>query len=329
MGHAIKIKPAVLLIGYCLAITACYAGSSRYPALSDTAAVAVINHYRVSEKEMLWQMDRQRAACHSYFNRRYGNYLGGDFWVHDFHGETPWKWSREKALSTLTEDENKRQVMACFGILQGFSFSGFQALYQKENEQRQQKRRGGELVYGNAVFSEEAFYTYLMSRAVLATEKAMLQKSTPSDSLLLALYEQIKEREFKVPPTIKILLAPKDVAGQNPPIVMQFYPEHSKSDELRWPEIYARSRTFKEPGNWSAPFKDENGKYCRIKCLEIKDNGYISFPEVKDNLRQKYAVKLLESSLAQIRKSNKIVTVPNTWDNLKQYYLPIASKKAL
>lgn len=272
-------------------------------AARDTLVVLKVDQSPVTMDELGWHINRLRTQCRIYFERCYGAYGGTDYWVHDFGGERPAQWLIAEALDRLLQDHARLKLMKKWGVMPTFSFSHFKAQFVREQDIRQHQLAAGKVIYGNRSFSKTAYYDDLLSKGFLETRRRWLAAHRPEDTVLKQLYRECRERAFKHPPTIEVRVEKRGRSGNSTQEDLRFFPQHRKADELLYPSIFARLDQLTPDGRWTAPFADEQGDVCRLKCLHIKDNGYIAYQEVKTNLMNLYATAVLQHEEAEIKRN--------------------------
>jgi hypothetical protein len=164
----------------------------------DTSTVVQIDGERVSQGEFLWRMNGFRSACFSFFMQKYNaSYNGADFWDHPFDGITPAEWIKRRTLQQLVEDKVKIRIMQQYGVLTGFDYKQFLKAFREENETRKMRMQQGQVIYGVRQFDESSFYEYLLSNALLETERRMLLPD-PAAEFHRRLERKIKEAKIQV-----------------------------------------------------------------------------------------------------------------------------------
>jgi hypothetical protein len=133
------------------------------------------------------------------------SYNGPDFWEHPFNSITPMEWIRKRTLQQLVEDKVKIKIMQQYGVLRGFDYAQFLKAFRDENEKRKILIEQGQVIYGMQEFDARSFYEYVLSNALLETERRMLEVDPPSEKELrdykmqvaAARFRQILERKIK------------------------------------------------------------------------------------------------------------------------------------
>jgi hypothetical protein len=128
------------------------------------------------------------------------SYNGPDFWDHPFNNITPKEWIRRRTLQQLVEDKVKIKIMQQYGVLPGFDYTLFLKAFKDENEKRKILVEQGQVIYGIQQFEASSFYEYVISNALLETERRMLAVDPPSEKELRDYYGRVKNKELGCPP---------------------------------------------------------------------------------------------------------------------------------
>lgn len=254
--------------------------------------VARINGEPVYQEEYEFIKQGLRTDCITYFVNKYGTYDGKDFWEHSFKGEIPRLWLKEKILEKCKDQKIRLSVMNQYGILIGFNYEVFTAKWRQENIARESEVKKGGLVYGTIDFDRQTYYSYLMSKSILDTEREIVRKSNLSEEQWSDYYETIKTKQFRKLPSKEIVLYRKN-NGMTDSLNIKFEASGSKADELEWGAVYTRALSLNKVGQLSDRFCDVNGNDCIIKCVSITDNGFFSYREVIDNVKMLYAEQII------------------------------------
>lgn len=256
--------------------------------------VARINGEPVYEEEYEFIKQGLRTDCITYFVNKYGTYVGTDFWEHSFKGEIPRLWLKEKILEKCKDQKALLTVMNQYGILKGFNYEVFIAKWKHENITRESEVKKGGLVYGTIDFDRQTYYSYLISKSVLDTEREIIRRADLSNSQWMNYYETIKTTHFRKLPSKEIVLYRK-INGITDSLNIKFDASGNKTDELEWGVVYTKALSLKQAGQLSGRFRDSNGNECVIKCISITDNGFFPYREVADNVKMLYAEEIIHN----------------------------------
>jgi len=168
--------------------------------------VISINGIPVYEDEFEFVKQGLRTECITYFINKYGTYDCADFWEHSFKGEVPRLWLKEKTMAKCKTQRVLVSLMNKYGVLKSFNFSSFKTMWKKENLTREAEVKNSGLVYGTIGFDQQTYYTYLISKSILDTEREIVRKSDLSEKQWRAYYETIKTKQFRKLPSKEIVL---------------------------------------------------------------------------------------------------------------------------
>jgi len=269
--------------------------------------VARINGDPVYEEEYEFIKQGLRTDCITYFVNKYGTFDGEDFWEHSFKGEIPRLWLKEKTLEKCKARKVLLSVMNQYGILKGFNYAVFKVRWKQENSAREREVKNGGLVYGTIDFDQQSYYSYLISKSILHTEREIVRKSDLSERQWRDYYETIKTKQFRKLPSKEIVLYSYNNSTTDS-VSVKFDASGNKTDELKWGEVYTRSLSLNQTGQLSDRFRDANGNDCFIKCITITDNGFFPYQEVVDNVKMLYAEQIINNLLKK-RKERCMVEV--------------------
>lgn len=262
--------------------------------------VARINGEPIYEEEYEFIKQGLRTDCITYFVNKYGTFDGEDFWEHSFRGEIPGLWLKEKTLEKCKARKALLSVMNQYGILKGFNYAVFKARWKQENSARESKVKNGEVVYGTIDFDQQSYYSYLISKSLLDTEREIVRKSDLSERQWTSYYETIKTRHFRKLPSKEIMLYSYNNKTTDS-VSVKFDASGNKTDELKWGEVYTRSLSLNQVQQLSDRFRDANGNDCFIKCISITDNGFFPYQEVADHVKMLYAEQVITNQLKKMK----------------------------
>jgi hypothetical protein len=197
--------------------------------------------------------------------------------------------------------------MQSYGVLKEYDFTRFLAQWQQENKSRAQQVAAGKLVYGNIAFDMYSYYAYVNTNAWLSTQRQLLEQQEIAVAAFKTYYAQIKEQQFKKPPTVVVTLVTKDaVTRKESSRSIRFEPESRKADELQWGEVFTRSIALNKTGARSQWFTDEAGNACQVTCSQYIAHGYIPFAAALENVKAAYAEHLLAQQLTEQEKRTPV-----------------------
>ncbi|MEK0317236.1 peptidylprolyl isomerase [Cohnella sp. 56] len=115
----------------------------------------------------------------------------------------------ETAMRDALDDSVKiklRQLIAHEqGVYPDISYTGFLQQLGQENRKRQQAIESGQVVFGPARYSEDAYFEYVLGQATLSAKRRLLEQTwQPDEQALQQFYEANKSRLYMVQGSVKI-----------------------------------------------------------------------------------------------------------------------------
>lgn len=224
-------------------ILECLAGCAR----QDYSCFMEVGGYEISKEEYaLLAYDNLSRTVREYGTKEGIDVNAPDFWEEKSDGASPMDRVRE-----LTDEEAVRQkgiqILAKEnGIIDEIGYESFLQQYQKENEQREQMRKEGKVVYGPLKLSKVQYYSYRQSGLEQSLKELVEQKIvTVEEEELRAYYPTVKEAEEKKNFRAELSLAVFEDAGRDQAMaVEQWVADHGVTDTL--PELL-----LEETGIWA------------------------------------------------------------------------------
>lgn len=255
---------------------------------------------------------------------------------------------KDSTLRLLTAEKAKIAAMQRYGVLEGFCHDQLLKAFEQENARRKEMVDKGQVIYGLQYFDELNFYTYILSNALLETERKINREYPPSERELQELYDKIKQEEFRIPPTFYVTyvvihplrptsflyrdllqqvasgnyervsdtISSKVYTGLINQMDIELSPATRRTDELKWGKLVDYAMAFKKNKSVSPVFSDEDGNACFLLCREIHDNGYYTLKDVAENVKKYLAVKKFENEFARALGSLRVKRCEDTWDRL-------------
>ncbi|MFD1628759.1 hypothetical protein [Pseudopedobacter beijingensis] len=156
--------------------------------------VAYINNQPIEAAELKREMLRYRSVIYSEYAATYNLAEVKDFWNKEFKGIKPIDLLRNRALKALTEIKVQQQLLEEQNLWPYKNYGELQTALQQENEQRQQKVQRQEIIYGPVVYTEQVFFDYKFSNALIPLKRYLTGTKIPvTDSLLLNHYTLLRK----------------------------------------------------------------------------------------------------------------------------------------
>lgn len=116
-----------------------------------------IGNEKIPEEEFLQAMSGEKDAVTQYFHKKYGTGASNDFWLQEFDGETPYSMLADKTIESLSLTHAAYETAKDNGYVDSINYSDLLERFEAENEERAEKIKKGEPVYGLKEFPLEMF----------------------------------------------------------------------------------------------------------------------------------------------------------------------------
>ncbi|WP_211746220.1 peptidyl-prolyl cis-trans isomerase [Paenibacillus sp. Marseille-Q4541] len=320
-------------------------GNSQYPQKIETSqTVAWVNGVPIESREFEAALLAERIGVISYFQTTYGAEYDNRFWNTLYGGEKPIEILRRKALDACVRNKVQQMEAIKYGILdeQGASYTTFLHRLTDENNRREEAVKRNEVIYGPTQYEEQDFYSYLLSNVANKLKEQLVSGELAlTTEELETFYDRKKDQMFMKSPYIKMkkVLVPLQSGGNSSiqlaekirknaielkslkqavnkwdkdlQVTEQVFDDKSKRDDNKYfPEILEAVNVLKS-GEVSEVIPVPEGNVV-IEIVERRDYGYVSYSEVKDQVRsmlidEKYASWLKKKIKQTQVKVNSIV----------------------
>lgn len=178
----------ILLLSACL-LLASFVGCGASGEADPYQTVGEIDGRPVALGELQLFVDDVRQQTNSYFKKNHQlDAVTEKEWKQDFDGEAPVDHAIQLAMQELVPYKVVEEKLAEQGSREDFSYRAFVERWQKENEDRQQKKDAGEVIYGPVQYTERVYYDYLNDSYKEELETTM--QTEPKETDLQKLYEE-------------------------------------------------------------------------------------------------------------------------------------------
>ena len=159
------------------------------------AAVMTVDGEAITQAELEFYIGRSRALVADRFHKQYGAEVTAGFWEREFDHTTPRQALLDKAVSALRYDKAILTDCRERGLVDDISFSTFLKNLDKENDRRAKAAVAGEVIYGNQVYTKEAYFDYVLSNLQIKQREAMESEGLlrPEDVELIPFYKDIRD----------------------------------------------------------------------------------------------------------------------------------------
>ena len=297
--------------------------------------VMLINDIPVYQEEYKKAMDLNKAMVHNYFTIHHQLENKKGFWNEETLEGSPRKMLIEQSIEDLTRRKVEMGLMTEHGILEGADYETFQKSHKKENKRRKDTLSKGGIIYGPQSMNEHIYLRFLLSISRLKLQKKLMDELI-TGKMLVDYYKSHKETDFKKANELKVLVInfPKDLSDEpgassqttdvehlrsllsnklsNKQVDSLKRIKHFSTEEISFDVNRDERNTEFYPDSWMIAKHLKEGevsidedKSLIIKCIEIKDNGYENYVEIKSLLakrvtRIKYE-KLIDTLVSQAR----------------------------
>ena len=157
--------------------------------------VAYINNQPVDAAELKREMLRHRSAIYNEYAAKFNLFKISDFWNANLGGKRPIDSLRYRALKALIEIKVQQQLLKKHSLWPYKNYGELLAALQQENEQRRQKVERKEIIYGPAIYTEQSFFDYKFSNALILLKKNLYENQiVMNDSTLEKHFDFLKQQ---------------------------------------------------------------------------------------------------------------------------------------
>lgn len=295
-----------------------------FSAFSQTtdSVIARINGEPVTTTEFRNELKKHKAEVYSYFSSR--NKLNDDFnWSSSYNGETPLDRLKKRAFESLTKTKVQLLLMKEKGLMSDISYDAFLRNLEETNKKRLESVQNKQPVYGPVQYSENNYFNYLFTNNVIRLKELMAGREISLEETdLKNFYDTIKTKLFKVPDdklyeryylslppsadslkrsllTGQLMKAREHLVNGLPsrevlkitnegkvPVV-KFQTGEDKGEKTERKETEADSTFYYSRRlalNEVSPIFEEQGNLNIIRIIQVKDNGFRPYAEVKKYL---------------------------------------------
>lgn len=200
-GRIAVVTAASLISAACLLFGVFYTNGQEGYAM----VLATVNDIPICSGEFKQQLDKNRAATYSYFNKKYGADGSGKFWTSSYGGEIPLEFINNKTLKECISIKIQMQLAKENGILSDISYTTFMNMLEQENKRRREAVNKNSVIFGPKQFTESTYFEYLFSNTFNRLKEALSKKELAvSEDELSAYYDGFRDRLFKNQDSIRI-----------------------------------------------------------------------------------------------------------------------------
>lgn len=241
-------------------------------------------------------------------------------------GEIPLELLKKKALEDCIRIKVQQMIAKEQGVLTDISYEGFLKSLKIENDRRQKALREQKVIFGPVRYTENAYFEYVMSNAMLSVTRNLAKNGwSPDEQQSKQFYEANKSQLYQAPASVKVkqisisfLDSNRNIdeelkagvkqaleaalthissgisfeqaareMGQSVQVTEQEYKMDNYVHVSRSPVIQAAQNL--KPGEIRGVI-EENGSFYIIQCLENESPGSrdLPFDQVKDRVVNDY-----------------------------------------
>ena len=149
------------------------------PATSMATALTV-DGQAIPVRQLMLQVQADRAATFAYFQRRFGAGDSARFWHTRFDKTTPAGYLIGHAIADTVTLAVERRLAQQHGLLADPGYAAFLQSWTAENARRAAAIAKHQVIFGPTQYSEAGYFTYLMADLVPRLENALLADGTIS-----------------------------------------------------------------------------------------------------------------------------------------------------
>lgn len=288
--------------------------------------IATVDGEPIQLEEFQRAVQANKARVIDFFHEKYGADQSASFWTASYEGEIPFELLKKMALEDSVDLKIQQMTAKEQGVLTDIRYDVFLQHFKDENKRREQAIAKGEVVFGPAQYTEDAYFEYVMVNAVLSVKKHLMEEDwKPDEPELKRFYEKNKSELYQAPATVKVKQisvsildaerkaderlraqakqkveaasmkisngisfeqAAKEI-GLNGQVIEQSYSLDNFRHNAKSPVAQAASTL--RAGEISGII-EENGRFYLIQCLENAKAGsrYLPFDAVKDQALKDY-----------------------------------------
>jgi hypothetical protein len=155
--------------------------------------IATVNGTPIHLNEFQKAIQANKAQITDYFHVKYNTQQSASFWSTSFGGEIPLELLKKKALDDCVRVKVQQIIAKEQGVMSDISYEGFLRSLKTENDRRQKAINDHKVIFGPVQYTENAYFEYVMSNAILAVTKNLTRNGwKPDDQQSKQFYEAKK-----------------------------------------------------------------------------------------------------------------------------------------
>ena len=254
--------------------------------------VSTINGYAITKEEVDFHKRIHRNEVRNYYLSNYGIALEDKDWTRTVGDETPEEFLYKTALKECRY--NKAVFILAYekGIIEYVDFRHFKMALKDENAKRKKAIEAGETVYGMTTFSEEEYYSHVLSDL----KNALVEEMSISDEDVARYLEGNSDQWLFDVTTYSAEDIRLDENEQEiTKDILLFTSDSYSTDMRKCPE--ARLLVGKMDLGEVAYYKDGTGDLHSIKLVEKQVDRSAAFAKYYSRAKRELAVSRLDETI--------------------------------
>jgi hypothetical protein len=285
----------IALVGVVIAAAVVIFFGMRFlPAGLPAGSLLTVDGHPVSEEELLFYMNDEKALAADYFARTYGaDVSAGDaFWSAAFEGQTPLDYVKQTALDRLVRAKQTQLLMAERGLAEYRSFEQLSQDLAAENEKRAKMEETGETFYGLSSFDLYQYIDYVYDGHWPELVETQLALQDIPESELIALYESVPDQYTVMPDELKAAIGTPGERLEEKTLDRREISKEDADSQQFWDQLSAST-----PGETVSGVYQ--GEFVTGSLTEKPNTTLLPFEDVRENLRYTKAEEALRDLIAR------------------------------
>lgn len=165
---------------------------------SDTVVVMLVNDLEIRRSEIQREMRKYRSKIYQEYAVKYNIKQDSNFWNQSFEGKSPLKDLQQLAIDSLVRQKVQEKLLIDRNL---WPYTNYDELIKDMNHQnslRKQAVANKQVIYGPITFTEQTFFDYQFSNAIIRLHEMMRNKEIIiTDQLLITHYNKLKSTIYK------------------------------------------------------------------------------------------------------------------------------------
>lgn len=259
------------------------------------------------------------------------------FWTKSFDGEIPLEVLKDNTLDLCINIKLQQMISKEKGIVENIDYESFVEDWKNINEERLKLVEEKKPIYGPVQYKEREYYEYILNTMQEKVKEYLVNNEISFEiDVLNEYYNKMKEVYFKNEDTVKVeiltipynnenminakdtlqevkekIISGEDITNnikdsQIKIINREFRPDTAREDEKNDMEL--KNIVYRLKSGEVSEILEDRENYYIIKCLDVIENGYKSFEEVKGIIK-KYYVDDEYEKLVNEKKDNSTIEI--------------------